>query len=150
MKCKSIPLTGLIFSLLLAPLFAWAGDVPPTDSKPLSEILLSVEQQRLGVFSEAEFDDGLWELKVCDAGACQKLYIAPRSGDEIRRRRVNLDETPPANAKPLSVIVQSVEALGLGVITEVEFDDGFWEIDVHKDSRKSKLIVDPITGEKKR
>ncbi|MDY0111271.1 MAG: PepSY domain-containing protein [Candidatus Krumholzibacteria bacterium] len=150
MKYKNKLLTGLIFGLLLAPLSAWAGDLPPTDSKPLSEILLSVEQQRLGVFSEAEFDDGLWELKVCDSGACQKLYIAPRSGDEIRRRRVDLDETPPANAKPISVIVQSVEALGLGVITEVEFDDGFWEIDIHKDRRKTKLIVDPITGETKR
>ena len=150
MKYKNIPLAGFAFGLLLAPLSAWAGNALPTDSKPLSQILLSVEQQKLGVFSEVEFDDGLWELKVCEAGTCQKIYIAPRSGDEIRRRNVNSDETPPATAKPLSAIVQSVEALGLGGITEVEFDDGFWEIDIRKDGRKIKLTVDPMTGEIKR
>ncbi len=147
-----------IASLLLAwPLIccscrlpAGAGDVPPADSKPLSEILRLVEQQKLGGFSEANFDDGLWQLKICKAGACQNLYIAPRSGDEIRRRGVDSDETPSKNAKSLSGIIQSVEDRGLGAITEVEFDDGFWEVDIRENGRKIKLINDPITGDIKR
>ena len=147
MKRNRIPLAFLAFSILLAPLSTWAGDVPPADSKPLSGILISLEQHKLGAFSEAEFDDGLWVLKVCKSGTCQKLYIAPRSGDEIRRRIVDSDETPPTNAKPLSVVIRSVEARKLGAITEVEFDNGFWEVDIRKDGRKTKLIIDPMSGE---
>jgi hypothetical protein len=90
----------------------------------------------LGVFTSAELDDGWWEVKVCKAGACQKLYIDPTSGAEKRRRQADShDELPPANARPLSAIVQSIEDRGLGAITEVEFDDGFWEVEFRKDGR---------------
>lgn len=147
MKYNSIALTLWAFGLLLTPLsVAWAGDVPPSGSKPLSEILKAVEQQKLGVISEAEFDDGLWEVKVCDAGACQKLHIDPRSGMEKRRRKTDSDDIAPTGAMPLSAIVQSVEARGLGIITEVEFDDGYWEVELRKDGRKIKLALDPRTG----
>lgn len=147
MKSNSIPLILWAFGLLLTPLsVAWAGDLPPSGSKSLSEILKSVEQQKLGVISEAEFDDGLWEVKICDAGACQKLYIDPRSGMEKRRRKTDSDDMPSAGAMPLSTVVQSVEARGLGIITEVEFDDEFWEIEVRKNGRKIKLALDPRTG----
>lgn len=148
MKSKSILLTGAAFCLSLAPVSpGWAGDVPPEGGKPLSEILESVEGQKLGVFSEAEFDDGLWELKVCEASACWKLYIAPKSGDEIRRRKADSDEIPPTDARPLSAIIRSVEARGSGTITEVEFDDGVWEVDLRRDGKKTRLIIDPVTGE---
>ena len=151
MNSKSIPPILLVFGLLLAPLsVAGAGDFPSPGSKPLSAILKSVEEQRLGVITEAEFDDGLWEVKICDVGACQKLYIDPRSGEEKRRRNTYPDKMPPANAMPLSTIVQSVEARESGVITEVDFDDGFWEVELHKDGRKSKLAIDPRSGETRR
>jgi len=150
MKSKSIPPILLVVSLLLAPLsVAWAGEVPP-GSKPLSEILESVEEQKLGVITEAEFDDGLWEVKVCDAGACQKLYITPKSGEETHRSKTDSDEMPPVSAMPLSTIIKSVEARGLGIITEVEFDDGFWEVELRKDGRKSELAIDPKSGETRR
>jgi hypothetical protein len=148
MKSKSILLTSAAFCLSLAPVSpGWAGDVPPEGAKPLSEILESVEGQKLGVFSEAEFDDGLWELKVCEANGCRKLYIAPKSGDEIRRRKADSDEIPPANARPLSMIIRSVEAQGSEAVTEIEFVDGFWEVDLRGEGKKTKLIIDPMTGE---
>jgi hypothetical protein len=151
MKSKRIQPILLVVGLFLAPLsVAWAGEVPPPGSKPLSEVLESVEKQKLGLIMEAEFDDGLWEVKVCDAGACRKLYIAPKSGEEKRRRQTDSDEMPPVNAMPLSTIIKSVEARGLGIITEVEFDDGFWEVELRKDGRKSDLTIDPRTGETRR
>jgi len=58
------------------------------------------------------------------------------------------DETPPANAKPLSVIIKTVEDRHLGVITEVAFDDGKWEIEVHQPGGKEKEIyVDAMSGQ---
>lgn len=58
------------------------------------------------------------------------------------------DETPPANAKPLSGIIKAVEDRHYGTITEVEFEDGKWEIEVHQAGGKEMEIhVDAITGE---
>jgi hypothetical protein len=151
MKSKHIPTILLVFGLLLAPLSVTvAGDLPSPGSRPLSAILKSVEEQRLGAITEAEFEDDLWEVKICDVGACHKLYIDARSGEEKRRRRAFPAEIPPANAMLLSTIVESVEARELGVITEVDFDDGFWEVVLRKDGRKTKLAIDPRNGEARR
>ena len=58
------------------------------------------------------------------------------------------DDTPPANAKPLSVIIKAVEDHHYGTITEVEFDDGKWEIEVHQAGGKEiEVHVDAITGQ---
>lgn len=58
------------------------------------------------------------------------------------------DETPPPNAKPLSIIIKAVEDRNMGTITEVEFDDGKWEIEVHQAGGKEKEIhVDAISGQ---
>jgi hypothetical protein len=139
---------GLLVGGSLPP--AAAGEVPPTGSTSLAAVLKSVEEQKAGVVTKAEFDDGMWEVRVCEIGACQKVYLDPRSGEVKRRRKTEADEMPPAGAMPLSTIVQSVEARGLGSITEVEFDTGFWEVELHRDGRRTKLVIDPRTGDARR
>ncbi len=58
------------------------------------------------------------------------------------------DKTPPANAKPLSALIKSVENRHYGTITEVEFDDGKWEIEIHQAGGKEKEVhVDAISGQ---
>lgn len=147
MKSRTVVSVLLVSGLLLGPLSApEAGELPPPGSLPLSTILRGVEERALGTIAEAEFDDGRWEVKVCDAGTCQKLYIDPASGEEKRRRRADPDEVPPANAMHLSAVVRSVEAREPGVITEVEFDDGYWEVELRRDGRKVKPWIDPTTG----
>jgi hypothetical protein len=148
MKSNSILTVLSVFGLLLAPLSgAGAGELPPPGTKPLSAILKLVEDQRIGSISVAEFDDGLWEVEVCDAEACQKLYLDPLTGEEKRRRKTDSDEIPPANSMPISTIIHSVEDRGLGAVTEVDFDDGVWEVELLKDGRKIKLAMDPMNGE---
>jgi hypothetical protein len=57
------------------------------------------------------------------------------------------DELPPANAKPLSEIIKAVEEKGYKTITDVEFDDGAWKIEVHQqDSNEVQIKVDPVSG----
>jgi uncharacterized membrane protein YkoI len=58
------------------------------------------------------------------------------------------DETPPQNAKPLSAIIKAVEDRNYGTITEVEFDDGKWEIEVHQAGGKEMVVrVDAVSGQ---
>jgi len=58
------------------------------------------------------------------------------------------DERPPLDAKKLSEVIQAVEARGLGAITEIEFDDGVWKIELHgADGTEINLKVDPMSGE---
>ncbi|TLD43200.1 MAG: hypothetical protein JETT_0504 [Candidatus Jettenia ecosi] len=139
----------LVVSALLATIaIAGADELPPPDSKPLSSILKSVEGQELGIITDVDFDDSWWEIKVCKSSDCLKLYIDPKSGKEERRKTDNSDdELPPANTKPLSAIVQSLEDRNQGVITDVEFDEGLWEAELREGGKKSKLYIDPKTGE---
>jgi hypothetical protein len=57
------------------------------------------------------------------------------------------DELPPANAKPLSEIIKAVEDKGNKTITDIEFDDGVWKIEVHQpDGKEAHIKVDPVSG----
>ena len=151
MQTRSIPALLALLGLFLAPVAgSLAGDMPPADALPLSTILKKLEQGHSGKIAEAEFDDGYWEVKVCKSDACQKLYIQPRSGVEKRRRHTHYEETPPPGAMKLSSIVYGLEAHRLGTITEIEFDDGVWEVELRRSGRKIKLYIDPMTGESRR
>jgi hypothetical protein len=57
------------------------------------------------------------------------------------------DEIPPATAKPLSEIVESLEAESHTVITNIDFDDWLWVVRVYKAGLEFELRVDPVTGE---
>jgi len=141
----------LTCALLLVPMSqVLASDVPPAGSKSLSAILKAAETQDIGVIAKAEFDDGLWQLKAFKDSAWTKHYLDPKSGEEKRKGSTDSQSLPPANALPLSTIVQAVEARGLGTITEVEFSDSRWEVDIRKDGQRIRLELDPLTGETKR
>lgn len=58
------------------------------------------------------------------------------------------DETPPANAKPLSEVIKSLEDQGYKLIEHVGFDDDEWEIEVHQaDGSEVELHVNAISGQ---
>lgn len=135
---------GLFFIAILGPAF---GDVPHLKTMPLSAIIRSIETGQYGSIKSIEFDDGLWEAEVCK-DTCSKLYIQPQSGAIARTEREDAEkELPPQGSLPLSKIVASLEEQKLGVITEVEFDDGFWEVKIRKNGTRTKLDIDPKTGQ---
>jgi len=58
------------------------------------------------------------------------------------------DETPPANAKPLSEIIKSLEDQGYTSIGRIKFDDNAWVIEVHQaGGREVELLVNPVSGQ---
>jgi len=54
---------------------------------------------------------------------------------------------PPADAKPLSEIIKSLEDAGFSPIVEVDFRAGRWHVEAFKDGQKRDLRVHPVTGE---
>ena len=62
------------------------GDKPPTDAKPLSEIVLSLEKQGYTPIVEIEFDDERWEIEAYKEGQKRELKVDPRSGAIISDR----------------------------------------------------------------
>ena len=73
-------LTILALGLALAASAAWAQSRPPAEAKPLSAIVLALEQQGFGPIVEVEFDDGQWEVEAFKDGRKRKLKIDPVSG----------------------------------------------------------------------
>ncbi len=127
---------------------AQAGDVPPRDGKPLVEIVATLENEQIGAITAIEFDDGFWEAEVHQDGRETDLTIDPQTG-KITRRTPDTDireELPPANGMPLSAILRTLTKQDVGVITEVEFDDGVWEVEVRQNGRERKLRLEPLTG----
>lgn len=61
------------------------------------------------------------------------------------------DPPPPADAKPLSEILGTIEAESdFGYFDEVEWDDGFYEVEFYtRSGAKKKIYVDPVSGEQR-
>lgn len=75
------------------------------------------------------------------------LIVALASAANMAHAGWFSDELPPANAKPLSEIIKAVEDKGSKTITDVEFDDGVWKIEVHQpDGKEVHIEIDPISG----
>ncbi len=138
----------MLTALMASP--AMSKDVPPAGSKPLSGMLKSIESDDAVVITEAEFDDGVWEINTHKDGKRTILYLDPKSGKEKMRKTDNeKDEMPPAKALKLSKIVKSVGAENKGVIVEVEFDDGYWEFELDSNGKEIDFDIDPLTGKRR-
>lgn len=136
--------------LLMVAATVQAGGIPHKDGKPLSEVLKAAEAQMAGVITEVEFGIGMWEVEIHQGTTETTLYIDPDTAAVSRRQAAqDLNESlPPKEAKPLSEIVKALEAEKLGTITEVEFEDGAWEVTILVDGKQIKLAIDPVTGKR--
>lgn len=137
-------------ALAMATTSASASEVPPSDAKPLSQILDAVETSHPGVIVSAELDDRRWEVLSCaaDGGNCREFYVDPRSAAILRdKRETHSDPLPPVGGKTAAQIVRSIEERRLGTIVEVEFEHPVWEVALRGSGVRAKLHVDPASGE---
>ncbi len=56
-------------------------------------------------------------------------------------------EIPPEGSLPLSEIIANFEIAGHTAVTEVEFEDGVWEVEFVVGDEEYALQIDPMTGE---
>lgn len=142
---KMIFLINVVSAFIIASFcMVNAADIPPSNGKPLSTIIKSVEDKTKATITEAEFDDGYWEVEINKNNVCRKLYLDPTTGNELRRKYIRCDDDlPPAGSLPLSTIIRYVEDHEKGIIVEVEFDDGLWEFKLIQNGRKFKMYMNP-------
>lgn len=57
-----------------------------------------------------------------------------------------LADRPTADAKRMVEIVEQLEKQGYGPFSEVDFDDGHWEVEVYKNEAVYELVVDRRSG----
>ncbi|MBS7351223.1 MAG: hypothetical protein KIG95_13945 [Comamonas sp.] len=123
----------LTASLGMMPLgSAWADPPPPPNAQPLSSILAAAQTHSTPASSivQADFDDGRWEITICQPDECHKHYIDPHSAAQLAQRRTDLKPMPHAEALPITQIAGQVEAARLGSITSVEWEHGHWQVEL--------------------
>ena len=61
------------------------------------------------------------------------------------------DEKPPANAKPLSELVRTIEQRAdFQAFESIELEGGVYEVEYYtKDDKEKKLHIDPVSGAEK-
>ncbi|MGE0129847.1 MAG: PepSY domain-containing protein [Blastocatellales bacterium] len=148
MRTMIISKLFVIAFLLASVSVIFASSLTPTDGKALSEIIKSVEDRNLGTIVEAELEDGYWEVKVKKPDSTVQLYFDPKTGKEEGQRPSEPPiGIPPPDGKPLSSLIKKLEDARAGMIVEIEFDDGFWEVNAIRNGQMRELLVNPKTGE---
>lgn len=100
-------------------------------NQPLSHLLETAINAHPGVLTEAELEDGVWEIKSCDAQTCTKIYINPVDG-KIRstKKTDHSNNLPNKDSESLLSIVKRIEAAAIGDIVDIEFKRNQWKIDI--------------------
>jgi hypothetical protein len=80
-------------AVLLAALLTFAtaqardkDEIPPANAKRLSEIVGSLEAQGHTVFTDIDFDDWVWVIRVYKAGLEFELRVDPVTGETLSIR----------------------------------------------------------------
>lgn len=128
-------------------------ELPPARGVPLAALLEAVERKNFGAIRAIEFErdwlrfSGLWELEVCREGGCLRLTVDAATGEEIRRDSIEAeDPVPPAQAARAVHIARAFAKRGIGVITEMEFEHGAWQVQF----RGSRGLFDALQPDRRR
>jgi hypothetical protein len=143
---NKIPLLSIV---LLFPQLLLAGDRPPADARPASEVARAVSAMNVGEILELEFDDNHWEAKTHQDGRELELRLDRIALKETARseKSVSARVQPITGEKSLADLLAAAESKLPGPISEVEFENGRWEIDFWDNDKESKGWIDPKSGE---
>ena len=141
------PALFLLAALLAAPVALVAQEGRAPTGKPLLEIVVRLEREGYGPFTELSFKRGQWDVEAYKDGRPYELRIDAATGRTVAQNRDQGDAKPPANAKRLSEILKTLEAQGYARIHDVAFERSSWEVEAYRDGSRRELRVDPVTGE---
>ena len=86
MKSVSAVFISAIFVASIGLSHAMAGELPPAGAKPLSEIVKSVEDKGYFPVTEAEMENGVWEIEAYKDNQERDLRVDPISAEIISDR----------------------------------------------------------------
>jgi hypothetical protein len=136
-------------TLAAALMFASSGFVVSAQTAlPLSAILALVEADGARTVYSADSHIRGWEVVSCEGRSriCREDLL-----DSTGAVRATDTEAvfglPPVGALPASQIAAVVEAMAIGAITEMEFDDRVWDVEVRASiGSRADFEINPMTG----
>lgn len=127
-----------------------AGSVASAQTAlPLSEILRMVEADGVRTVYSADAQMRGWEVVSCEGRSriCREDLLDANTGAVRESDTEGVLGLPPEGSLPASEIAALVEAMAIGAITEMEFDDRVWDVEVRASiGSRADLELNPMTG----
>lgn len=130
------------FILLITALNAFAYNVIPSDSQPLSIVLQQLHRKGITDFDNIEFKEGAYEAVIIGTyGSRQTITIDPKSG--VIRSKPNLsDHLTMLDA------AKKIEAAGYSHISKIESCGNVYKVNASgRNGKEVELTLDRISGE---
>ncbi len=83
---KTMMFVALVLMLVLGANQAMAGERPPADAVPLSEVVKSLEEKGYSPVTEVSMDNGVWEVEAYKDGQERELKVNPKDGQVLSDR----------------------------------------------------------------
>ncbi|MCD6580867.1 MAG: PepSY domain-containing protein [Desulfuromusa sp.] len=83
---KTMMFVALVLMLVLGANQAMAGERPPADAVPLSEVVKSLEDKGYSPVTEVSMDNGVWEVEAYKDGQERELKVNPKDGQVLSDR----------------------------------------------------------------
>ncbi len=108
---------------------------------PLSQLGRNLERSGYEGIYKAELKNDVWEFLAKRGGELQVLTLDPHTGRLLSREPLR-----PAPEMAFATVVNRMEKQGFTTITEVEFENGVWEIEAGKDGETQEFLVEFVSG----
>jgi len=83
---KTMMFAALVLMLVLGANQAMAGERPPADAVPLSEVVKLLEEKGYSPVTEVSMDNGVWEVEAYKDGQERELKVNPKDGQVLSDR----------------------------------------------------------------
>jgi hypothetical protein len=126
-----------------------AAQTAADGSLPLSDILRIVEADGVRTVYSAEAHRRSWEVVSCEGRSriCREDVLDPNTGALRNSSTEAVWTLPPEGALPASEIAAMVEGMNIGAITEMDFDDREWDVEIRASiGSRAELKINPMTG----
>ena len=142
-KVLSVLQAIMIFSALVTAGAARGGSdpeapaLPPSNARPLSEIIEILESKGYDPIIEMEFEDDYWEVEAFRENTLVEVRVDSVTG-------LILPDPPPTGQIPIAEVVKKLEQAGYQVV-EIELEESEWEIEAYR-CESVDVRIDPESG----
>ncbi|QIW10874.1 PepSY domain-containing protein [Francisella sp. LA112445] len=141
MKKIILKISGIVLSMTILATTAFADDIPPSGTMPISKIVANIYAQGYGGINEVKYDDGVYKAKVINKdGQEQNLYIDPTTGTVPAQK---------SKVKQINMIqaIKNVPKDRCKTITKIENSNGAFKVEcLDSNNQEVNVVIDAISG----